>query len=135
MSGTPFPDALYSIFALTTIDYNVGIPYINRNIQKLNNRKSKQKNQIESLRIWLTLAKIKCILGANKAQGGNIMKANVNIPEDVLQKTDKKAKALGISRSAFITMTLSEKLMQTDLMDSLPQMLETLKSFKENEKQ
>lgn len=63
------------------------------------------------------------------------MKANINVPEDVLAKTDKKAKSLGISRSAFITMTLSEKLMQTDLMDSLPQMLETLKNLKENEKQ
>lgn len=89
----------------------------------------------ESKRIWLTMDKIKCTLGTNKAQRGSIMKANINIPEDVLEKTDKKAKALGISRSAFITMTLSEKLMQTDLMDSLPQMLETLKNLKENEKQ
>ena len=99
MSGTPFPDALYSI------------------------------------KFWLTLENIKCILGTNKAHRGNKMKANINVPEEVLAKTDKKAKSLGISRSAFITMTLSEKLMQTDLMDSLPQMLETLKNFKENEKQ
>ena len=134
MSGTPFPDALYSIFALTTNDYNVGIPYISRNIQKWNIRKSKQKSLKESNRIWLTLVNNKCTLGTNKAHRGYKMKANINIPEDVLQKTDKKAKALGISRSAFITMTLSEKLMQTDLMDSLPQMLETLKNFKENEK-
>jgi metal-responsive CopG/Arc/MetJ family transcriptional regulator len=62
------------------------------------------------------------------------MKANVNIPEEVLEKTDKRAKALGISRSAFITMTLSEKLMQSDLMDSIPQMLETIKIMSENEK-
>ena len=77
----------------------------------------------------------KCILGTNKAQRGFTMKANVNIPEEVLEKTDKRAKALGISRSAFITMTLSEKLMQTDLMDSIPKMLETMKSLSENEKQ
>ena len=64
-----------------------------------------------------------------------MIKINMNLPEDILEKTDKKAKQLGISRTAFITMTLSEKLMQTDLMDSLPQMLETLKNFKENEKQ
>ena len=61
------------------------------------------------------------------------MKANVNIPEEVLEKTDKRAKALGISRSAFITMTLSEKLMQSDLMDSIPKMLESMKLISENE--
>lgn len=54
------------------------------------------------------------------------MKANVNIPEDVLEKTDKRAKLLGISRSAFITMTLSEKLMQNEVVESIPQMLKIM---------
>ena len=62
------------------------------------------------------------------------MKANINLPEDVLEKTDKRAKALGLSRSAFITMTLSEKLMQTDLMDSIPKVLEAMSKLTENEK-
>lgn len=60
-------------------------------------------------------------------------KANINIPEEVLQRTDKKAKSLGISRSAFITMTLSEKLMQTDVMESLPEMLASMKKIAEKE--
>lgn len=59
--------------------------------------------------------------------------ANVNIPEEVLQKTDKRAKSLGISRSAFITMTLSEKLMQTDLIDNIPKMLDAMNKITENE--
>ena len=61
--------------------------------------------------------------------------ANVNIPEEVLEKTDKRAKALGISRSAFITMTLSEKLMQTDVIESIPEMLKSIQKLAGNDKQ
>lgn len=59
--------------------------------------------------------------------------SNINIPPEVLEKTDKRAKQLGISRSAFITMTLSEKLMQNDLIENLPTMLETMKKMAEKE--
>lgn len=59
------------------------------------------------------------------------MKANINLPEEVLEKTDKRAKALGLSRSAFITMTLSEKLMQTDIIDNLPKMMQALNKLSE----
>lgn len=61
--------------------------------------------------------------------------ANVNIPEEVLEKTDKRAKALGISRSAFITMTLSEKLMQNDVIESIPEMLKSIRKLADNDKQ
>lgn len=54
------------------------------------------------------------------------MKITVNIPEEVLEKADNRCKQLGISRSAFITMTVSEKLMQTDVMDNVPKMLELM---------
>ena len=62
------------------------------------------------------------------------MKANINLPEDVLEKTDKRAKALGLSRSAFITMTLSEKLMQTDVIESIPEMLKSIQKLADNDK-
>lgn len=61
------------------------------------------------------------------------MKVNVNIPDDVLSKTDLRVKQLGISRSAFITMTLSEKLMQSNLLEVLPEMLETMKKLSDND--
>lgn len=70
------------------------------------------------------------ILGSYKVQRrGNMKKANVNIPDDVLEKTDKRAKLLGISRSAFITMTLSEKLMQTDVFEGFPELLSSMKEL------
>lgn len=59
------------------------------------------------------------------------MKANINIPEDVLARTDIKAKQLGISRSAFITMTLSEKLMQADVIENFPEMVASIKKLAE----
>ena len=61
------------------------------------------------------------------------MKVNVNIPENVLQQTDKRAEKLGISRSSFITMTLSEKLMQTDMIESFPEMINTIRLLAEKE--
>lgn len=61
------------------------------------------------------------------------MKVNVNIPESVLEQTDKRAEKLGISRSSFITMTLSEKLMQTDMLESLPEMINTMRLLAEKE--
>ena len=63
------------------------------------------------------------------------MKANINLPEEVLEKTDKRAKALGLSRSAFITMTLSEKLMQTDVIESIPEMLKSIQKLASNDRQ
>ena len=64
-----------------------------------------------------------------------MVKININIPEEILEKTDKRAKQLGISRTAFITMTISEKLMQNDLMDNLPTMMETIKKMSDGNKQ
>jgi len=61
------------------------------------------------------------------------MKINYSIPDEVLEKVDIRAKQLGISRSAFITMTMSQALMQTDFMSQLPKMLELADKAKENE--
>lgn len=61
------------------------------------------------------------------------MKINVNIPEKVLEQTDIRAEKLGISRSSFITMTLSEKLMQTDMIESFPEMINTIRLLAEKE--
>ena len=61
------------------------------------------------------------------------MKVNVNIPEKVLEQTDKRAEMLGISRSAYITMTLSEKNNQTQMIETFPEMLSSLRMLAEKE--
>jgi metal-responsive CopG/Arc/MetJ family transcriptional regulator len=66
-------------------------------------------------------------------KGEQSLKANLNIPEDVLKKIDRKAELLGISRSAFVTMTMSEKLMQTDTMENFPKLLDALVKMVESD--
>ena len=51
------------------------------------------------------------------------MKVSISVPDEVVQKADYRAKQLGISRSAFITMTLSEALMQKEFMQNMPELL------------
>lgn len=58
-------------------------------------------------------------------------KITMNLPDDILEKADKRSKQLGISRTAFITMTISEKLMQSELIEGLPEMLATYKKMTE----
>lgn len=62
------------------------------------------------------------------------MRININISEDLLNQIDEKAKALFISRSAYIATALSQKLQNDKLMDSMPEMLQTMKSAVELEK-
>lgn len=73
-----------------------------------------------------------CIIGI-KWRCDRMVKVNINLPEDLLEKTDKRAKQLGITRTAFITMTISEKLMQTDVMESLPEMLASMRKMADKE--
>lgn len=62
------------------------------------------------------------------------MRININISEDLLNQIDEKAKALFISRSAYIATALNQKLQNDKLMDSMPEMLQTMKSAVELEK-
>lgn len=62
------------------------------------------------------------------------MRININISEELLAQIDEKAKALFISRSAYIATALSQKLQNDKLMDSMPEMLQTMKSAVELEK-
>ena len=60
------------------------------------------------------------------------MKINISLPDAVLKKADEKAGQLGLSRSAFIAMAISEKVRQDEMMDMLPQMIEQMKNASSN---
>lgn len=62
------------------------------------------------------------------------MRLSINLSEDLVKQIDEKAKALYISRSAFIATALSQKLQNDKLMVSMPEMLQTMKSAVELEK-
>ena len=58
------------------------------------------------------------------------MKVTVNIPNELLKEIDERAKSMYLSRSAYVTMTLSQRLQQDKVLDSMPEMLQALKDVK-----
>lgn len=57
------------------------------------------------------------------------MRYNVNLSEDLIEKVDKKAASLYMSRSAFISMCLSERLQRDELLEQMPEMLAVIKDY------
>lgn len=55
------------------------------------------------------------------------MRINVAISDKLLEKVDERAEALCISRSAYISMALSQKLQSDAMMEDLPNMLSVFK--------
>lgn len=62
------------------------------------------------------------------------MRININISEELLAQIDEKAKALYISRSAYIATALSQKLQSDKLMDNMPEIMQTMKEAVKLEK-
>lgn len=52
------------------------------------------------------------------------MRVNININEDLLRKADEAADKLSISRSAYISAAVSQKLSQEQALESIPQLME-----------
>lgn len=52
------------------------------------------------------------------------MRVNINMSEELVQEIDKRAKSLYLSRSAFISMAISQKLQSDDLVKNLPILME-----------
>lgn len=52
------------------------------------------------------------------------MRVNINMSEDLVQKIDEKAKALYLSRSAYISMAVSQKLQADELIQNLPVLMQ-----------
>lgn len=51
------------------------------------------------------------------------MQFNVNLDKELVQKIDKRASELYISRSAYISMCLAKSLLQDEIMSKMPQMM------------
>ena len=54
------------------------------------------------------------------------MRVNINMDEDLVKELDKKASALFVSRSAYVSMVVSQALSQEKMMQQLPVMLSEL---------
>lgn len=54
-------------------------------------------------------------------------KVSLTIPEGLLERIDKKAEELSLSRSSYITMKLAESEKQETAMESLKDLIQTIK--------
>lgn len=52
----------------------------------------------------------------------------MNIPQDILDKADAKAKALGVTRTAYIVTCISRQLDMDEMAKMMPQLLEMMPS-------
>lgn len=63
------------------------------------------------------------------------MRVNMNIPDELVSQIDAKAKSLFVNRTAWIIMTLSQKLQQDCMVDKMPDMLEVFNRFSSDDMQ
>lgn len=63
------------------------------------------------------------------------MRVNINLSEELLNQIDEKARALYISRSAYIATALSQKLQSDKMMDNMPEIMQTMKEAVQIEKE
>lgn len=60
------------------------------------------------------------------------MRVNLIMPDELVASLDNAAKALNISRTAYICMAVSQKIQQDNMMAALPDMLELMKIAQSN---
>lgn len=60
------------------------------------------------------------------------MRININMSDDLVKKVDERAKQMFVSRSAYISMAMSQKVQSDDLMDVLPEMRAKLNQLAES---
>lgn len=63
------------------------------------------------------------------------MRLGINLPDELVAQIDERAKALYISRSAYIATALSQKLQSDKMMDNMPELMKTMKEAVMIEKQ
>lgn len=55
------------------------------------------------------------------------MRLGINLPDELVKQIDERAKALFISRSAYIATALSQKLQSDKVMDNMPELMQTMR--------
>lgn len=63
------------------------------------------------------------------------MRINISISEELCRQVDERAKAMFVSRSAYISTALAQKMQADDAMKMLPEMAKTLQNAMEMMKQ
>ena len=67
-------------------------------------------------------------------KGDDCMRLNITLADSLVKEVDEKAKAMYLSRSAYIAMALTEKLQKDKTMDNMPEMLRLFRDALEFEK-
>lgn len=67
---------------------------------------------------------------AKKIVKNNAQRINISIPNAVLEQLDKVTESIGLSRSAYITIAVSQKMNTDTMIANLPQLMDlTQKSY------
>lgn len=54
--------------------------------------------------------------------GGDFLRVNLVMPDDLVTQIDELAKKLGVSRSAYMVMSMSQKVQSETMLNSMPEM-------------
>jgi metal-responsive CopG/Arc/MetJ family transcriptional regulator len=65
----------------------------------------------------------------------NVLRVNINISEELCKQVDERAKSMFLSRSAYISTALAQKMQADDAMRMLPEMAKTMQDAMEMMKQ
>lgn len=63
------------------------------------------------------------------------MRVNLNIPDELVAQIDARAKSLFVNRTAWIVMTLSQKLREDGLIEKMPDMVDIMRKMNSDEMQ
>lgn len=63
------------------------------------------------------------------------MRVNLNIPDELVAQIDARAKSLFVNRTAWIVMTLSQKLREDGLIEKMPDMVDIMRKINSDEMQ
>lgn len=55
---------------------------------------------------------------------------NISLPDEIMERMEKEAKALGLNCSAYISMTLSQKWQQDETIKAIPRLLDAFEQAK-----
>ena len=60
---------------------------------------------------------------------------NISLPDEVMERLDKESKALGLNRSAYISMALNQKWQNDEVIKAIPELSKLAESIKALEKE
>jgi hypothetical protein len=93
-------------------------------VQSENHIHLKQQSAPRQGKKWLDK---ECTIGVCYAvERGEKMRVNMNVPDDLLKQIDEQAENLKINRTAYIVMSMAQKVQQDQIMNAMPDLKQAI---------